>query len=135
MTTDISLFQAMGSKMKYLNHRQRIISQNIANSDTPNYQPSDLTKVDFGRVLKKVTGDNSIQMASTNANHMPALDQVSAARVEKQRETYEVAPDKNGVVLEEQLIKSNDVQMDYNLMINLYRQNVDLIRTSLGRRG
>ena len=65
---------------------------------------------------------------------MPALDQVSAARVQKQKETYEVAPDKNGVVLEEQLVKSNDVQMDYNLMINLYRQNVDLIRTSLGRR-
>ena len=134
MTTDISLFQAMGSKLKYLNHRQRIISQNIANSDTPNYQPSDLSKVDFGRVLKKITGDNSVQMASTNSSHMPALDQVSAARVQKQKETYEVAPDKNGVVLEEQLVKSNDVQMDYNLMINLYRQNVDLIRTSLGRR-
>jgi flagellar basal-body rod protein FlgB len=136
MTTDISLFQAMGSKMKYLNHRQRVISQNIANADTPNFQPKDLTKVDFGRVLKKISGDNSIQMVSTNANHMPALGKTTEkARVREQKDTYEVSPDKNGVVLEEQLIKSNDVQMNYNLMVNLYRQNVDLIRTSLGRRG
>lgn len=134
MSSDISLFQAMGSKMAYLNHRQSVISQNIANADTPNYQPSDLTKVDFGRVLKKVSGDNSIQMVSTNPGHLPAANQLAMAQVREQKDTYEVAPDKNGVVLEEQLIKSNDVQMDYNLMINLYRQNTDLIRTALGKR-
>ncbi len=134
MTTDISLFQAMGSKMAYLNTRQRVISQNIANADTPGYQPSDLTKVDFGRVLKKVTNDKAgVDMTSTNARHMPALNAVGSTKVREVKETYEVAPDENGVILEEQLIKSNDVQMDYNLMINLYRQNTDLIRTALGK--
>ena len=134
MTTDISLFKAMGSKMAYLNTRQRVISQNIANADTPGYQPSDLTKVDFGRTLKKVSGDTSIQMVSTNSGHLPSANQMAALKVREQKNTYEVAPDENGVILEEQLIKSNDVQMDYNLMINLYRQNTDLIRTSLGKR-
>ena len=134
MTTDISLFKAMGSKMMYDNHRQRVISQNIANADTPSYQPSDLTKVDFGRTLKKVSGDTSIQMVSTNPGHLPAVNQLAATKVREQKNTYEIAPDGNGVILEEQLIKSNDVQMDYNLMINLYRQNTDLIRTSLGKR-
>lgn len=134
MTTDISLFQGLGAKMSYLNQRQKVISQNIANADTPGYQPSDLTKVDFGRVLRKVTGENSIEMTSTQPNHLPAVGKVDPGKAREARETYEVAPDKNGVVLEEQLIKSNDVQMDYNLMISLYKQNVDLIRTSLGRR-
>ena len=134
MTTDISLFKAMGSKMAYLNTRQRVISQNIANADTPGYQPSDLNKVDFGRTLKKVSGDTSIQMVSTNSGHLPSANQMAALKVREQKNTYEVAPDENGVILEEQLIKSNDVQMDYNLMINLYRQNTDLIRTSLGKR-
>ena len=40
MTIDnIGLFQALGAKMDYLGQRQRIISQNVANSDTPGYQP------------------------------------------------------------------------------------------------
>lgn len=136
MTTDISLFKALEAKMGYLNTRQRVISQNIANADTPNYQPSDLTKVDFGRVLTNVTKDKSLRMVSTAAGHMPAVSEgvVGKTKERVQKETYEVAPDKNGVILEEQLIKSNDVQMDYNLMVNIYRQNVDMIRTSLGRR-
>jgi len=134
MTTDISLFKAMGSKMGYLNTRQRVISQNIANADTPNYQPSDLTKVDFGRVLRKVTGDKAVQLETTNAAHMPAVNQLASGKVREQKLTYEVAPDQNGVVIEEQLIKSNEVQMDYALMVNLYRQNVDMVRTALGRR-
>lgn len=134
MTTDISLFKGLNAKMNYLNQRQTVISQNIANADTPRYQPSDLTKVDFGRVLRKVTGDKSVQMAATKANHMPAPNDIVAGKVREEKETYEVAPDANGVILEEQLIKSNDVQLDYNLMVSLYRQNVDMIRTSLGRR-
>lgn len=134
MTTDIALFNAMNGKMSYLNQRQKVISQNIANADTPNYQPSDLTKVDFGRVLRKVTKDNSVQLETTSAGHLPARNEIATAKAREQKETYEIAPDSNGVILEEQLIKSNEVQMDYNLMVNLYRQNVDMIRTSLGRR-
>lgn len=48
---NVPLFKAIGAKMQYLDKRQAVLSQNIANADTPNYQPKDLTKVDFGRVL------------------------------------------------------------------------------------
>ncbi len=134
MTTDIALMKAMSAKMGYLNQRQKVISQNIANADTPNYQPSDLSKLNFDGVLKKVTGSNAVTMETTNPMHMPAPNQVANAKIREQKLTYEVAPDKNGVVLEEQLIKSNEVQMDYALMVNLYKQNNDMMRTALGRR-
>lgn len=134
MTTDIALMKAMSAKMSYLNQRQKVISQNIANADTPNYQPSDLSKIDFGNVLKKVSGSKAVTMETTSPLHMPAPNTIADARVREQKMTYEVAPDKNGVVIEEQLIKSNEVQMDYALMINLYKQNNDLMRTALGKR-
>lgn len=134
MTTDIALMKAMGAKMGYLNQRQKVISQNIANADTPNYQPRDLTKINFNKVLEKVAQTGKVEMATTNAAHMPSPKNIETAKAREQKITYEVAPDNNGVILEEQLIKSNEVQMDYALMVNLYKQNSDMMRTALGKR-
>ncbi|MDP7142886.1 MAG: flagellar basal body protein, partial [Alphaproteobacteria bacterium] len=57
MTIDnIGLFQGLSAKMRYLNQRQTVISQNIANADTPNYKPQDLKPIDFGAVLESAQG-------------------------------------------------------------------------------
>lgn len=134
---NISLFKAIGSKMDFLNQRQRIISQNVSNSDTPGYRPKDLKPVDFDRVLKDVTdkkgGVPSVGLVSTRSNHMPAPGSIDPAKSRKQKHTYEVAPDGNAVIMEEQLIKSNQTVADYNLMSNLIVKNVGMINTALGR--
>ncbi len=129
---NISLFQAMGAKLNYLDQRQKVIAQNIANADTPNYRPKDLTDVDFGHVLTKVTKDKSIRMNSTQSGHMPSHNQIPDARNIKQKTTYEVAPAENAVVLEEQMLKSNQISIDHGLMLNVMKKNVGMIRTALG---
>ena len=48
---NIGLFQAMSAKMNYLAERQKVISQNVANADTPGYTSQDLKKVDFGKII------------------------------------------------------------------------------------
>ncbi len=141
MTTEnIGLFQALGAKMNYLQTRQKVISQNISNANTPNYTPSDLSKIDFGTTLDNVSKSKTmsvkpVTLASTEPGHMQPANAELHARVEKQKSTYEVTPDKNGVDVEEQMVKANDVQMNYNLMLNVYSSNMDMIRMSLGRRG
>jgi len=133
---NISLFQAMGAKMDYLDHRQRIVAQNIANADTPNYRPKDLSDVDFGSVLTNVTKDkNTVRMQSTNNGHLPAHNQVADPRNVKQKVTYEVAPGKNSVILEEQMMKSNQISIDHGLMLNVMKKNVGMLRTALGNQG
>jgi flagellar basal-body rod protein FlgB len=37
------------------------------------------------------------------------------------------------VVVEEQMIKVAETQMDYQLVTNLYRKHVDMIKTAIGR--
>ena len=136
MTTEnITLFKALGAKMDYLNQRQRIISQNIANADTPNYKPQDLKDADFGAVLKNVTkgSDQTVRLETTNPMHMPPPGQVVDPKAGKQKHTYEVEPAGNAVVMEEQLVKANDVQMDYNLVSSLYQKQIGLMKTALGR--
>lgn len=133
MTTEnLGLFQALGAKMDYLNQRQGVISQNIANADTPGYVPRDLKPVDFSTVLKDVTkGRENIQLGTTDDMHMPPPSQVNIADPKKQKETYEVAPAGNAVIVEEQLINSGKTAMDYNLMTNLYQKNIGMLKTAV----
>lgn len=130
---DIALFQAMGAKMNYLSTRQGVLAQNIANSDTPEYRPRDLTEVDFGAVLQHVTGSQKVRVEKTNPGHMLPGGDIDDARSRKVRMTYEVAPADNAVIIEEQMIKASQTTMDYNLMTNLMRKNIGMIQTALGQ--
>ena len=135
MANDLPLFRAIGAKMQFLNERQKVAAQNIANADTPGYQPREVKDIDFGRVLDHVSGSTKVRMDSTNALHMPSPNELPDPDARDQRITYEVAPVGNAVVLEEQILRSGQAVMDYNLMTNLYRKNVGMIRTALGRNG
>jgi len=133
-TQDIALFQAIGAKMDFLNQRQRVISQNIANTDTPGYRPKDVVEADFSRVLKGLTENSGgVSVDTTRANHLGAGGDVGEADVRRQKTTYEVAPTGNAVIMEEQLLNSGRTVMDYSLMTNLMQKNVSLIKTAIGR--
>lgn len=133
-TNNIGIFQALSAKMDYLNHRQRVIAQNVANADTPGYTPVDLTPVDFGRILEKVTspGRAHVSPDTTHKNHMPAAGEIADAKNREQRLTYEVAPAGNAVVMEEQMVKAAQNAMDYNLMTTIYQKNVQMMRMAIG---
>jgi flagellar basal-body rod protein FlgB len=137
MTTEnIGLFKAINAKMSYLQTRQKVISQNISNANTPGYKPSDLGELNFGSTLDNVTkssGIKKVTMESTDPGHI-SPDAHMQASVQKSKTTYEVKPDKNAVDIEEQMTKASDVQMNYNLMLNVYSNNMDMVRMSLGRR-
>ncbi|MFA7276554.1 MAG: flagellar basal body rod protein FlgB [Pseudobdellovibrionaceae bacterium] len=135
MTTEnLSLFQAMNAKMNYLAQRQKVISQNIANADTPGYVGQDLNKVDFSKLVENIDHNRMhVTASTTNPLHQLPPDQSPNPKELKNKKPFEVSPDGNSVILEEQMIKSNDVQINYGLMVNLYRDNVDMIRTALGK--
>lgn len=132
---NISLFQAMNAKMSYLAERQKVISQNVANADTPGYMSQDLRKVDFSSLVSNISKNKMhVTMAESNAAHMAAPDQSPNPKMAKSKSPYEVKPDGNSVVLEEQMVKSSDIQMNYALMLNLYRDAADMIKTSIGKK-
>lgn len=136
MPNDIALFSALNAKIDYLDQRQKLIATNIANADTPNYRPMDVKDADFGRVLQSVTGDRSqVKMATTQAGHMPAASDMIDPKTLKMKNTYEVAPAGNAVILEEQMVNANRTNIDYGLMLNVYRKNVGMLRTAIGAGG
>ncbi|MGB8601645.1 MAG: hypothetical protein WCD42_05555, partial [Rhizomicrobium sp.] len=50
--TDVPLFSMLKQRMGWLGQRQGVLSQNVANADTPKYTPSDLKPIDFEKELR-----------------------------------------------------------------------------------
>ncbi len=116
--------------MAWLGTREKVLATNIANSDTPGYQPKDVAPLDFGDHLQKLA---AVEPERTNPQHLvgtvPPKDPIDS---KKQKKTYEMKPAGNSVVVEEQMTKLSETQADYNQMVNLYRKHIDMLKTAIG---
>ncbi|MBL4601500.1 MAG: flagellar basal body rod protein FlgB [Emcibacteraceae bacterium] len=137
---DISLFKTLNQKMTWLNQRQRVLAQNIANANTPGYVSQDLKKVSFQSHLNNSSSAGNAQsgtvMKVNQPGHMSGLGGTSAAFEIKQvnSEYIETTPDGNTVDLERELTKMAEVQMEYTLATNLYKKHIGMLKSALGRR-
>lgn len=127
----IPLLQRMTERMAWLGAREKVLAQNIANSDTPDYQPKDVVPLDFEDHLQKLA---PVEPMRTDPKHIlgtiPPKDPIDS---KKQKKPYETKPAGNSVVIEEQMMKMSQTQADYNEMVNLYRKHLDLLKTAIGR--
>lgn len=125
------VFRMMSGKMRWLASRQGVLSQNVANADTPKYLAKDLKEVDFS----KSDGASAfrVELARTDPAHYGRLGGKSEFGSEKQRDPYETLPTGNAVVLEEQLMKVAQTKHDYELMTRLYRKHMQMFQIALGR--
>lgn len=124
------LYSMIGDKMDWLAQRQRVISQNIANADTPGYRAKEIAELNFTQSLREARGALALQQ--TSDNHIPSPNQRETHRVGRQSRPYEVAPAGNAVILEEQMMKMNETTADYNLATSLFKKYQGLYQVALG---
>ena len=129
----VPILSMLTKKMSWLNERQRVLAQNIANADTPGFRPNDLKNVDFARAVSAL--DRKLTVAATAQSHIKPRIGNAEWRSEEVKKPFEVAPAGNAVVLEEEVMKVAETQADYQLITNLYKKNVGFIKAALGRRG
>jgi len=130
MEGKLNIFAVLSKRMDWLGQRQRVLADNIANSDTPNFRPSDLKADEFRRVLRNHSPN--VDPRTTHAAHLRGTAASGGpARAVRQDKAWETSPSGNAVVLEEQLIKVSRTQSDYQTMVNLYRKHMDMFRTAL----
>jgi flagellar basal-body rod protein FlgB len=134
LPTKVALFQLMSARLSWLSQRQGVLSQNIANADTPDYQPKDLRSADFTRLVEGIAGrPGSLALAQTEPAHLNGAPVVQIGLAGHPLATeYEVAPDGNAVVLEEQSAKAAQTALDFQLTSNLYRKYLGMVRIALG---
>ena len=129
-TSQIPLFAMLRQRLGYLGERQRVISQNVANTDTPGYRPNDLKAFGFSAALQSQAG-LAMQPAQTSAGHMPGGGKkpggAGTYRPVKSLDS-ETTLDGNSVVLEDQMIKMSEARMQYDAAIGFYQKSMALLR-------
>ena len=132
MDGKLNVFEAISRRVDWLGQRQRVLAQNIANADTPEYLPRDLKHGPFARLLRRRLVP--VAPAMTHPDHQQAPSRPRTGFDEtKIKDSYETARTGNAVVVEEQLVKVADTQMAYQTMTNLYRKHMQMMRMALGR--
>ncbi len=134
----IPVMDAIVKKMGWLNRKQRVIADNVANADTPGYAARELKPQDFAGLLEQAPRSSANagkpRMATTHAGHMtPGGGGVRGGERTEKSESHEASPTGNTVILEEQMIEMANTQMEYGKMVSLYRRHVGLLKASLGR--
>ena len=124
----LSLFQALGEKMRWHQERQGVLAENIANADTPGFMERDLKAFSFGDEMKSVA---SLTMSTSSPEHMQATS--GGGRFGDLSAPFEITPSGNAVTLEDEMMKVAGNQMDYQAITALYTRSVKLIKTALGK--
>jgi flagellar basal-body rod protein FlgB len=127
----IPLLTLLTKKMGWLQQRQAVLSQNVANGDTPGYLAKDLQPFSFQKELAANTG--RMEAKRTAPAHLASAGG-NARRAETATDKYEVSPQGNSVVLEEEMLKISDTQMDHGMIANLYRKQIGMLKMALGDR-
>ena len=111
----IHLFDLAGKQARWLSTDQSVVASNIANASTPGYRAQALQP--FSEVLDKT----ELQLASTSPNHL-SLDPMQAqAAAIKEENPWEVTESGNSVSVEQELIKSGDVNRAFSLNTGIVR--------------
>jgi len=133
--SDIPIFSMLRTRMQWHQERQRILAENVANADTPNFRPHDLAPPAFDRASAGTAGvAGSVTLARTDVGHLGGIGGQASGFAVSRTDSYEIRPAGNAVSLEDEMLKVAANQMDYQAVTALYGRSLALIKTALGRR-
>ncbi len=116
-------------RLGWLDRRQAVLAQNIANADTPAYRPRDV--MSFGQVLAAA---GAPPLARTAPAHLPGTGQARAGTA-PDRGVPEAAPDGNAVSLDREAVRMAETDTAHALAMAVHRSFMGMFRTALGRQG
>ena len=121
---DIGLFSLAERRLAWVDKRQALLSQNIANADTPGYRSKDLSPfaAQLGRLALSPSGGGSTSFATSLSTSGEGTDLA-----------HERAVDGNAVGLEDQLAKVADADGTQQLVTGLYHKYMGMFMTALGK--
>jgi flagellar basal-body rod protein FlgB len=130
MSGDLPVMAALRTRMQWHQERQRVLAENVANSDTPNFKPRDLVEPKFDASGSSAGG--ALAMMRTSTGHIGPSG--APESFDQNRNTgFETRPAGNSVNLEDEMLKVSTNQMDYAAVTSLYSHNIHLLKTAIGK--
>jgi flagellar basal-body rod protein FlgB len=133
--TDIPILSMLRTRLQWSQERQRVLAENVANSDTPKFRPRDLTPLKFDEPTQVTPAAvSSVVLTRTENGHIAGLGLSAPSFGTESKGNYDVRPTGNAVSLEDEMMKVASNQMDYAAATALYTRSLNLIKTALGKK-
>jgi flagellar basal-body rod protein FlgB len=127
--TDLPILSMLRERMEWHQERQRVLAENVANADTPNYRARDLAPPDFSHVLRVA----SLGLDRTNPLHITGQGGGGSEFTTDSSGRYQIRPRGNSVTHEDEMMKVASNQMDYEAVTSLYTRSLALIKIAIGK--
>ena len=128
---DLPLVGMLKTRMRWLESRQKILSENVANANTPGYRERDLRPLGFQELVEGGSTAGVVKAAMTNPMHIPIQGSDDARFGARRIKTFETTPDGNSVVVEDQMMKVAENQQDYQVATMLYTKSLNLLKMAV----
>jgi len=121
------LEELLKQRMAYLNQRQSILAENVANADTPGYKARDLAPFTFGDALKQA----SVGMSVTDPRHIVPASMAGVNAKTIKPDTGEVLPSGNTVDVEQQMMDVSKTAVEYQGITSIYHAIGNMVKIAL----
>jgi flagellar basal-body rod protein FlgB len=135
--TDLPILSMLRTRLQWHQERQRILAENVSNSDTGGFRPRDLAppKFDQQTIAARNSSASTVGLARTEPGHIAGMGLSGSSQFRSETSNnYEVRPTGNAVSLEDEMMKVASNQMDFQAATALYSRSLGLIKTALGKR-
>ena len=131
--SDLPVLSALRTKMQWHQERQKVLAENVSNSDTPKFRPRDLVEPKFGPTGARGGTTGSLAMMQTTTGTTISAASGGQSFDVNSRAGFETRPAGNAVSLEEEMTKVSGNQMDYAAVTALYSKSLHLLKTAIGK--
>ena len=124
---DLPGLSVLRTKMQWHQERQRVLSENVSNSDTPNFKPRDLVQPKFDSTTAAGAGSvGSLAMMRTATGHLAPSGGGQSFALDR-KASFQTRPGGNAVNLEDEMLKVSANKMDYAAVTSLYSKSLHLL--------
>ncbi len=126
MFQNLDIFRTAMALARHAGTQQAVSAQNIANADTPGYRASDV--MGFGEMMQQRSGPD--QPRATRSSHLMGQIDDAVPTTERRKSAD---PNGNSVSIETEMMLAVDAKRAHDKSLAIYRSNLNILRTSLGR--
>lgn len=126
---DLNILNLASALARHASVRQQVISENVANADTPGYKARDIR--DFGELVE--TGP-AFEARRTRPQHVAFGNSIDGFAPEPSAAFGAETPNGNSVSLEDQMMRGAQVQQEHGLALGVYTKSLAILRSVVAAR-
>jgi flagellar basal-body rod protein FlgB len=123
---DLAILRMASGVARHSATRHRIISDNVANADTPGYRARDIEPF-------QAAYERAQPMLATREGHLAGGDRRTFAAREETAMSA-MSPNGNDVALADQMVRATKAMGAHDRATTVYKKTMDILRNALGGR-